>query len=77
MTYLLTVEVNAEGDKLACFGKGNKQDGWTGSGCYRLAGPKAWGGSKAIAKLEISEGDLIRCLKSEAPELIAKLLETN
>jgi hypothetical protein len=76
MTYLLEVDINAEGQKLACIGKGTKE-GYTDGGCYRIAGQKAWGGSRNIARLEISESDLVEFIKSYAPEIIPQLVAPN
>jgi len=65
--HILDVERNAEGDVLACMGK-------EGDGCsYRIAGPKAWGGSRNIATLKISESDLVAYIKDYAPEVHEKL----
>jgi len=69
--FQLDVEINAEGDKLAVLGV-------VGAGhAFRLAGPKAWGGSRNIARLKFDEHDLIRFIKEYAPEIIPKLTETN
>ena len=64
---ILDIEINAEGDKSAYLSK--EGDG----GGYRIAGPKAWGGSRNIANLAISEDDLIRFINEYAPEIIEKL----
>ena len=65
--HILEIEQNAEGNKLAYLSK-------EGGSCgYRIAGPKAWGGSKSIAKLKITENDLVRYIKQYAPEVIEKL----
>ncbi len=77
MPYLLEVEINAEGNKLAYLGKGNREDGYTDDGCYRIAGPKAWGGSRNLARLEISEHDLSEFINIYAPELIKQLNAPN
>jgi hypothetical protein len=69
MMYLLEVEINAEGNKVAYLGKGTK-DGYTGGSCYRIAGPKAWGGSRNIARLVISDSDLAEFIKCYASDLI-------
>lgn len=61
--FVLEVEVNAEGKKLAYLGKKGAGD------CYRIAGPKAWGGSTNMATLEISESDLVTFLAKYAPEV--------
>ncbi len=73
MAYLLEVEINAEGGKLAYLGKGTTQDGYTDGGCYRIAGAKAWGGSRNIARLEISDSDMVEFIKSYVPEIIERL----
>ena len=77
MPYLLEVEINADGNKLAYLGKGNKADGYTDGGCYRIAGPKAWGGSRNLARLEISDFDMAEFLKCYAPEVIEQLKAPN
>jgi len=69
--FLLEVEQNAEGSKLAYLSPLDA-DGKKRSG-YRIAGPKAWGGSKSIAKLKISDDDLVSFIKSYAPEIISRL----
>ena len=71
--HILDIEVNAEGDKLACLSPAN-EDGETQVG-YRIAGPKAWGGSRNIARLKISSDDLARYIKQYAPEVLNALLE--
>lgn len=71
MTYILEVEENAEGSKLAYLGMKD------GAGAYRIAGPKAWGGSRNLARLEISENDLIEFIKCYAYDIIPKLVEVN
>ncbi len=69
-THILEVEINAEGNKLAYLSpvdeNGNPKSG------YRIAGPKAWGGSKNIARLKISSDDLVTYIKIYAPEVEAK-----
>lgn len=76
MPYLLEVEINAEGSKLAYLGKGTK-DGYMDDGCYRIAGPKAWGGSRNIARLEISDHDMVEFIKCYAPEIVEQLKALN
>ncbi len=64
--FVLDIEINAEGSKLAYLSR-------DGAGCgFRIAGPKAWGGSRNIAKLKFSEDDLICFIKGYAPEIISK-----
>ena len=71
--HILQIERNAEGSVLAYLSptdeNGVQQDG------YRIAGPKAWGGSENIAKLKISEKDLITYIKKYAPDICKKLIE--
>lgn len=65
--YLLDIEQNAEGSKLACLRK-------EGSGCgFRIAGPKAWGSSRNLAKLKITEDDLVTFIEQYAPEIKERL----
>lgn len=66
--FLLDVEVNAEGNKLAYLSKEGAGVG------FRIAGPKAWGGSRNLARLKIQEDDLVRFIKEYAPEIIPKLI---
>ena len=66
--FILDIEVNAEGNKLAILTK----IGDEGSG-YRLAGPKAWGGSRNIATLKFKASDLVRFITDYAPEIISML----
>lgn len=54
-TLTLDIERNAEGQVLAILG-----DRRTG---YRIAGPKAWGGSRNIASLQVKPADLIYALR--------------
>lgn len=65
--YLLEIEINSEGGKLAYLSKEGDD------GAYRIAGPKAWGGSTNIARLKINQNDLVEFIKSYAPEIIALL----
>lgn len=69
MKYEIEVHKNADGKFLAYF-----QNNKSGS-AYRIAGPKAWGGSELITKLQFSEFDLIAALKMYAPEVVKKLKE--
>ena len=64
---ILEIEQNAEGYKLAYLSKEGSNSG------FRIAGPKAWGGSKNLATLKISEADLIGFIKQYTPELIAQI----
>lgn len=59
--HLLEIEVNAEGSKLAYLSPIG-EDGEVYDG-YRIAGPKAWGGSKNIARIKINDDDLKRYIK--------------
>lgn len=69
MKHLLDIVVNAEGDHLAYL----SSDG--GETAYRIAGPKAWGGSKHIVTLEIRSSDLARYIKAYAPDVLQILKE--
>jgi len=71
--HMLEIEVNAEGNKLAYLSPTNEK-GETQSG-YRLAGPKAWGGSKNIARLKVSTSDIVRYIKEYAPDVLTELTE--
>ena len=71
--HILEIEQNAEGDKLAYLfpidENGNAESG------YRIAGPKAWGGSKNIARLELSSNNLLAYIKQYAPEVVEAVLK--
>jgi len=69
--HLLEVERNGEGSTLAYLSPTDK-DGTAKSG-YRLAGPKAWGGSRSLAKLKVSSSDLVAYIKQYAPEVLKEL----
>jgi hypothetical protein len=53
---IIEIEINKEGSKLSYL---CKEDG----GGYRIAGPKPWGGSRALAKIKVDSDDLIAGLK--------------
>lgn len=72
-SYILEVEVNAEGSRLAYLSPAD-EDGNTRCG-YRIAGPKAWGGSKNIARLKISSTDLAYFIKKYAPDVLEELVK--
>lgn len=61
--HILEIEINAEGSKLAYLSKEGESCG------FRIAGPKAWGGSRNIAKLKITDNDLARYINEYAPEV--------
>ena len=63
------IEVNAEGSKLAYLSK--KDDG----SAFRIAGPKAWGGSKNLATIEFDDEDLTRFIVDYVPELVPMLVK--
>jgi len=69
--HILDIEINAEGQKLAILSP-TDESGDVQSG-YRIAGPKAWGGSRNIARLKISTNDLARYIKEYAPDVAAEL----
>ena len=70
-THTLQIHMNAEGDKL-CLANPSNDD----SSSYRIAGPKAWGGSSLIEDIEIRESDLVTYIKEYAPHL-APLIASN
>lgn len=70
-THLFEIHINAEGDKL-CLARPSNDD----SGAYRIAGPKAWGGSRMVGDIEIRESDLVTYIKDYAPHL-APLIASN
>lgn len=69
--HLLEIEVNGEGQTLAYLSP-IEENGECNYG-YRLAGPKAWGGSQNIATLKISTNDLILYIKEYAPDVLEGL----
>ena len=64
---ILEIDKNAEGDVLACIG----EEG--GTGCYRIAGPKAWGGSTNLHSLRISPKNMVEFIHQCCPEIHAEL----
>lgn len=64
---ILEIERNAEGAILAYLSKEGAGGG------RRITGPKAWGGSKNIAHLKIKEEDIVKFIKSDAPDIISML----
>jgi len=68
MKHLLEIDKNAEGNILAVMAPMN-ENGEVDVG-YRIAGPKAWGGSVNLARLFVSDNDLVRYIKEYAPHLI-------
>ena len=68
--HILDIEVNAEGSKLAYLSPEGDANG------YRIAGPKAWGGSKSIASLKVSDEDLISYIKAYAPKVKEALINS-
>ena len=67
MIHLLEIHKNAEGSKLAFMGVDGDDC------CYRISGPKAWGGSTELASIKIKDTDLVRYIKEYAPHLIEEL----
>lgn len=63
-THIFEIRINAEGDKL-CLANPSNDD----SGAYRIAGPKAWGGSSLVEDIEIRESNLVTYIKDYAPHL--------
>jgi hypothetical protein len=70
-THYLQIEQNKEGHKLAIMSPIN-DDGSMSSG-FRIAGPKAWGGSNTLADIKISTNDLARYIKEYAPDVLKEL----
>lgn len=64
----LEIERNAEGRKLAYLSP--ITDSGECAGGYRIAGPKAWGGSDLIASIDIDEADLLAYIKGYAPDVV-------
>jgi len=66
--YEFEIARNAEGGILATAGiKGADTS-------YRIAGPKAWGGSSKIAKIDISQHDLVEFVLCYAPGAYAEIV---
>ena len=63
-THTFEIYANAEGNKL-CLAYPSNDD----SCSYRIAGPKAWGGSSLIGRIEIRESDLVTYIKEYASHL--------
>ena len=70
--HYLQIERNAEGNKLAYMSPMD-DEGKLSSG-FRISGPKAWGGSKALADIEISTDDFVRYIKEYAPDVLEQLI---
>lgn len=66
--YEFEISKNAEGGILATAGVKNAGDS------YRIAGPKAWGGSSIIAKIDISQHDLVEFVRFYAPGAYAEII---
>lgn len=65
--HLFEIHHNAEGSVLAYAGV-------VGDGvCYRIAGPKAWGGSRKLAEIEVRGEDLVEYIKMYAPDVLSAL----
>jgi len=65
--YEFEISRNREGDLLATAGvKGD-------SSSYRIAGPKAWGGSSRVASIEITQRDMVEFIRCYAPGALADL----
>jgi hypothetical protein len=71
MKHRIEISINAEGRKLAIMSPIN-DEGIAADGGYRIAGPKAWGGSKVIASIDINEKDLYEYIKAYTPDLLIK-----
>lgn len=69
--HYLQIEQNAEGSKLAIMSPMD-DEGKMSSG-FRIAGPKAWGGSKTLADIKISTDDFVRYIKEYAPDVLEQL----
>lgn len=66
--YEFELSKNAEGGILATAGvKGDDS-------AYRIAGPKAWGGSSTIGKVDISQRDLVEFVLCYAPGAYAEII---
>ena len=69
--HYLQIERNAEGGKLAIMSPRDKNGEITEG--FRIAGPKAWGGSTTLADIELSTNDLVRYIKEYAPDVMEAL----
>lgn len=61
---IFEIEKNAEGAVLVYLMKEGAEGG------RRIAGPKAWGGSRNIARIKIKEEELVQFIKDEAPDIV-------
>lgn len=66
--FILDVEKNAEGSVLAYLSEEGAGVG------YRIAGPKAWGGSRKIASLQIRGRDFVTFISEFAPEVVEAIV---
>ncbi len=66
--HILEIEKNAENSLLAILSPADENEKLKSG--YRIAGPKAWGGSNNLATLKIDSEDLIIYITSYAPEVI-------
>ena len=64
----LQIRQNAEGSKLAIMSP--IDDGGKASSGFRIAGPKAWGGSEMLADIKISTDDFVRYFKEYEPDAL-------
>ena len=69
--HYLQIVQNAEGSKLAIMSPMDGE-GKVASG-FRIAGPKAWGGSKTLADIKINTNDFVRYIKEYAPDVLELL----
>ena len=69
--HYLQIELNAEGNKLAHISPLDENGETTGG--FRIAGPKAWGGSKTLADIKISTDDFVQYINEYAPDILEKL----
>lgn len=73
MNHLLEVEINAEGCKLAYLSPIDEND--KPKDGFRIAGPKAWGGSRNIARIKLNDADLVRYIRCYAPGVLSELIQ--
>lgn len=70
--HYLEIHRNAEGNKLAYMSPMHENPELDKGG-YRVAGPKAWGGSVKLADIKISTESFVKYIKCYAPDVMEAL----
>lgn len=73
MKHRFEIHRNAEGNKLAYLSpvddNGETKSGW------RISGPKAWGGSKLLAEIDVDDDEIVKYIRRYAKHLIPLITE--